>query len=56
MSITNVKAYVITHVVRLKMFRLKVEGGAVCQKNTIAVLWRKYLILASNMALKYAFS
>jgi len=26
------------------------------QKSTIAVLWRKYLILASNMALKCAFS
>jgi hypothetical protein len=43
---------VTTHVVRLKLFRLKAEGG---HKSTIDVLWRKYLILAPNMAQKYAF-
>jgi hypothetical protein len=40
------KIMVTSHVVRLKLFRLKAEGG---QKVTIAVLWRKYLILAPNM-------
>ena len=32
--------FVTTHVVRLKLFRLKAEGG---QKSTIAIFWRKYL-------------
>ncbi len=47
------RCWVTTHVVRLKLFRLKVEGG---QKTTIAVLWRKYLIFLPNMASKCVFS
>ena len=49
--LTSFAFFVTTHIVRLKLFRLKTEGG---QKSTIAVLWRKYLILAPNMASKCA--
>ena len=42
---------VTTHVVRLKLFRLKAEG---VRSARLAILWRKQPVLATNIASKCA--